>query len=46
MYSFCLYTIRQLIKAIIGLEVKIIFHSYKGDNSHSENRQYIVFVVS
>ena len=31
----------QIPKAIIGLKFKIIDHALEGDNSYSENRQFI-----
>ena len=39
--SLCLYKIGHLIKAIIHLKFKVICHAKQGDNSYSENRQFI-----
>jgi len=44
--SLCLYKIGDIAKAIICLKFKVIYHAYQGDNSYSENRQFIKKLLS
>jgi len=44
--SLCLYKIGHITKAIICLKFKVIYHAYQGDNSYSENRQFIKKLLS